>query len=605
MIFFQKHKFFIATVALLVVAAISFTVYYGYVQVQEEKIRHTEYTKTAQQIQKKVANAIVLKEKATLAIALALANQKDFQYRVLQKTIPAHYFDSIIKQFRQNTLYKNIWIQVLDKNGKSLYKSWTKKHGENRTKLREEIATIQRKKKILNIVSVGQYDLSIKGMIPIMSGRRMLGIFEVISHFNSIAKNFKEDGFESVVLATKEQSKHIKYPFTKLFIGEYYVANLNAAKNLRDLLGKYGVENIVKKPYSIINGYFIVPYSIKNSNKKVIGYDFIFQKLSALSNRELEHFTFKWMILGLVLFSLLGALINTTLYLFMRKQKIYYKNIIDTSKNIIIINDKKKILEVNKTFFKYFKNYKTLDAFREQNGCVCKFFLEEEGYLDQGEVSYYWLDMVLKNSETTNKVKMNIDNEIYYFSVTAALIDPEKGYYSVVFSDITQEEIYKNELQKSVITDPLTGLYNRRYYYEKIKEEMYAAKRYGLALSIIMTDIDFFKKVNDTHGHDVGDEVLKIYSKLLQESLRESDIICRIGGEEFIILLPHTDKEHAFKIAEKLRKLVQKSKKILPITMSFGVTEYINGESEDYIFKRVDEALYKAKEQGRNRVEIG
>ena len=605
MIFFQKHKFFIATLTLLFVSAISFAVYYGYVQVEEEKIRQNEYKKVAQQIQRKVANAIVLKEKATLAIALALMSQKDFQYRIIKKTIPAHYFDAIIKQFRQNTLYKNIWIQVMDKNGKSLYRSWTKEHGENLAKLREEIATIKKTKQILNTLSVGQYDFSIKAMIPVMSGKKMLGIFEVISHFNSIAKNFKEDGYESVIVATKEQSKHIKYPLTKLFIGEYYVANLNAAKNLRTLLGKYGIENIAKKPYTIVDDYFIVPYSIKNSSKKVLGYDFVFQKVNRLQNIELEHFTFKWMILGLLFFSLLGALINITLYVFMRKQKIYYKNIIDTSKNIIIINDKKKILEVNKTFFKYFKNYKTLEAFREQNSCVCKFFVEEEGYLTEGDVSYYWLEVILKNPEHTNKVKMNIDNKTYYFSITAALIDAQKEYYSVVLSDITQEEIYKNELQKSVITDPLTGLYNRRYYYEKIKEEMYAAKRYGLALSIIMTDIDFFKKVNDTHGHDVGDEVLKVYSKLLQENLRESDIICRIGGEEFIIILPHTKKEQAVKIAEKLRKRVQQSKKILPITMSFGVTEYINGESEDYIFKRVDEALYRAKEKGRNKVEVG
>ncbi|HIP14232.1 MAG TPA: GGDEF domain-containing protein, partial [Sulfurimonas autotrophica] len=190
----------------------------------------------------------------------------------------------------------------------------------------------------------------------------------------------------------------------------------------------------------------------------------------------------------------------------------------------------------------------------------------------------------------------------YYFLVNAAIIDEEKEHYSVVFSDITQEEIFKQELQHSVITDPLTGIYNRRYYYEKIQKEMYEAKRYGLSLSLIMCDIDFFKKVNDLHGHDVGDEVLKYYTKLLQESLRKSDTLCRIGGEEFMIILPHTNKTQATKIAQKLREKVQESKKILPITMSFGVTEYISGESEDYLFKRVDQALYKAKESGRNRV---
>lgn len=120
-----------------------------------------------------------------------------------------------------------------------------------------------------------------------------------------------------------------------------------------------------------------------------------------------------------------------------------------------------------------------------------------------------------------------------------------------------------------------------------------------------MFDIDHFKQVNDKHGHSVGDEVLIQYTKMVKSHLREVDSFCRIGGEEFIIILPHATKDEACQIAEKLRSKTEFSKKVVPITMSFGVVEYILGEDIEFILKRVDEALYGAKNSGRNRVVAG
>ncbi|HIP55067.1 MAG TPA: diguanylate cyclase [Sulfurimonas autotrophica] len=602
MIFFQKYRFFIGSVVFFTIVGATLFVYSQFIKIHEQKIQQQEYQKVAQQLQDKIQDAILLKKKATLAIALALAYQADLQNRIRNNTLTKHCFNAVVQQFRENTLYKNIWIQVTNQDGRPLCRSWTKKLDNNLHVIRDDIAIIQKTKKPLNSVSVDKFDLSIKSMVPILDKEKLIAVFEVISHFNSIAQEFKKDGLESVVVATKEQSKHIKYPFSKLFIDSHYVANLDANEDLLKLLQRYGVENMVKKPYIVIEDYLIAISPLKDTKKRVVGYYFIFQKLDTLSNRALERFFFEWVVLGLLFFSFLGAFITITLYFVVRKQKKYYKNIIDSSKNIIVVSDKKRILEVNKIFFKYFSRYKTLEEFHKKNSCLCDFFVKEEGYLDRGDVMYHWLDVVLQNPDATHKAKMDIEGKVYYFLVNVAIIDKEKEHYSVVLADITQEEIFKKELELSAITDPLTGVYNRRYYHERIQKEMYEAKRYGFALSLIMCDIDFFKKVNDLHGHDVGDEVLKYYTKLLQDSLRTSDAFCRIGGEEFMIILAHTNKEQAIVIAEKLRKKVQESKKILPITMSFGVTEYISGESEDELFKRVDKALYKAKESGRNRV---
>jgi len=594
--FFNQHKLIFSILAFCTITAMTLLVYHGFIQVQEEKIRQQEYQRTALKIKDEISDAVFVKEKATLAIAIALSGHKDFQDRMYRNVIPKNYFNTILDDLYQKSLYKNIWIEILNRDGKILYRSWTATQGDDRVKVQKEV---------LSSVSIGAYDLDIKSMVPILYKNQYLGIFEVVSHFNSIAKNFEDDGLESVVVATKEASKQIKHPFSKLFINDYYVANLNAKQQFLKLLEKYGIENIAKKPYSVAGNYLIIPYALKDSAKKIVGYYFIFQKLNALTNKDLEHFTFQWIVFGLLFFSLLGIFISSILYFFMKKQKSYYKRIIDTSRNIIIINDKKSVLEVNKTFFKYFTRYKTLEAFQKENECICRFFVQEEGYLSRGESTFAWLDTILKNPDISHKVKMNIDGKIYYFLVSASIIDEELEHYSVVFSDITQEEIFKNKLQKSAITDPLTGIYNRRYYHEKIQKEIYEAKRYGFFLSVIMLDIDFFKKINDTYGHDVGDKVLKHYTKIIQENLRESDTFCRIGGEEFIIILPHTDKEHAVKIANKLRRIIEESKEIVPLTMSFGVSEYISGESEDELFKRVDNALYKAKETGRNKVVLG
>jgi diguanylate cyclase (GGDEF)-like protein len=186
--------------------------------------------------------------------------------------------------------------------------------------------------------------------------------------------------------------------------------------------------------------------------------------------------------------------------------------------------------------------------------------------------------------------------------VSASLVDDEKHLYSVVFTDITKEENYKFELENLSIRDPLTNIGNRRYFTTQLQEYVTNSKRYPMCISLIMFDIDFFKKINDTYGHDVGDDVLVFYTKLIQEHLRENDIFCRIGGEEFMIILPYITKEQAEVVAEKLRALVEASREIVPLSMSFGVSEYKEGEEIKTFLKRVDDAVYDAKENGRNRV---
>jgi diguanylate cyclase (GGDEF)-like protein len=168
----------------------------------------------------------------------------------------------------------------------------------------------------------------------------------------------------------------------------------------------------------------------------------------------------------------------------------------------------------------------------------------------------------------------------------------------------------QEELKLLAITDPMTKLYNRRYFSEISIELLELAKREKKPLSLIMLDIDKFKAINDTYGHKVGDEAIIALGNLLKEMKRKSDVACRLGGEEFVLLLPNTTYDDAKKVAEKIRQRVEENVityeegKGLQFTVSLGVAQ-VDIEHEDHIepaLKRADDALYHAKKSGRNRV---
>ncbi len=193
--------------------------------------------------------------------------------------------------------------------------------------------------------------------------------------------------------------------------------------------------------------------------------------------------------------------------------------------------------------------------------------------------------------------------EIYYIQQLAKQIS----------TTITRANVYE-EILKYATLDALTGFYNRRQLDERIKQETASAKRKKTPLCAIMTDIDFFKKVNDTYGHATGDLVLKTVAKIMRAHLREYDIAARYGGEEFVILLPSTDIKEALIVAERLRASIEKKvidiekvntkndTKNISVTISLGVCKYTPDENPQKFLMNADKALYQAKESGRNQV---
>lgn len=173
---------------------------------------------------------------------------------------------------------------------------------------------------------------------------------------------------------------------------------------------------------------------------------------------------------------------------------------------------------------------------------------------------------------------------------------------------LTQQlEIKIDEIHKLSVTDELTHIYNRKKFNETLAIESQKSKRYNTVLSLIMFDIDHFKKVNDTFGHDIGDYVLVTVTAVVRGLLRDTDLFARWGGEEFMILAPGTTLEGSALLAEKIRLAIDNYsfKEVKSITSSFGVTTFEKNDTAEKLIKKADDALYQAKESGRNRVKIG
>lgn len=189
----------------------------------------------------------------------------------------------------------------------------------------------------------------------------------------------------------------------------------------------------------------------------------------------------------------------------------------------------------------------------------------------------------------------------YFFNVERELTNPK-----------AVEIAAWEAMERSAVTDGLTGLYNHLYFYSSLKVEAKRSRRYDLNFSLVMLDLDDFKQVNDRHGHVVGDQALATVSELIRQNVREIDVPCRYGGEEFALILPETDRAGAFIVTERIRADVETvfrqrsfDDRTVELTISGGLSVYPSDSlSEEELLVRADQALYLSKHRGKNRVTV-
>ncbi|MDY6873522.1 MAG: diguanylate cyclase [Chloroflexota bacterium] len=222
------------------------------------------------------------------------------------------------------------------------------------------------------------------------------------------------------------------------------------------------------------------------------------------------------------------------------------------------------------------------------------------------------LDLIREDFNDRTELKFTVGDNVFFYRVNKSIIcnrlDELLGQV-IIFYEFTKEKELMERLEWIAARDGLTGIYNRQHFDEIARKEIARQKRYGGNLSMIMVDLDHFKKINDTYGHAAGDLVLKTVAMTFSKMIRQSDDLARFGGEEFVILLPETSVEAATALAERLRKalntqFVEYEGKVLSIHASFG----ISGVSEkkevtlDKLYRSADRALYQSKSLGGNAI---
>ncbi|WP_373034574.1 diguanylate cyclase [Sulfurimonas sp.] len=282
-------------------------------------------------------------------------------------------------------------------------------------------------------------------------------------------------------------------------------------------------------------------------------------------------------------------------------------SVINAIPNPVIVVSNDKLQSANNAFLDFF-SLSSIEEFNAVYGSVAKLFIKNNNFFSPSDIknNEYWTDYLFLRPEINRIVSiMNSDNELIDFEITLKKIEDESEYI-VVFNDISIYISEKNEYEYFAYHDHLTKIFNRQKFDELFLKAFENKKRYGDTLSVILIDLDHFKTVNDTYGHLIGDLVLIAIVGIIEKELRINDIFARWGGEEFIILLPRTDVNGAYIKAEVLRKSIESyvNKKLPSVTISAGVTEVNSTDNINSCLKRVDEALYKAKEKRNNVVKI-
>jgi two-component system, cell cycle response regulator len=283
------------------------------------------------------------------------------------------------------------------------------------------------------------------------------------------------------------------------------------------------------------------------------------------------------------------------------------RSILDAQDNIIIVTNKERITNVNKKFLDFF-GILDFDKFVNGEKNIFDFFEEEFGFITKEKIIEQdsWIDYIRNLHEIDRIVKIKSSlNEEKIFAINVDYYENKEDYYVFSLTDITKLKEKANLLEYQASHDKLTGLFNRNRFDEIYSKEIKRALRYNNDLSIIMFDIDDFKLVNDTYGHQTGDEVLKELSKVALDNVREQDINVRWGGEEFLILLPQTNLEGAIAVASKIRIAISEhifTSHNLNITSSFGVSQFLEDDDETKFISKCDKLLYEAKETGKNKV---
>ena len=287
----------------------------------------------------------------------------------------------------------------------------------------------------------------------------------------------------------------------------------------------------------------------------------------------------------------------------LREKTVYLDNIMHSSTLAIAAADLDFRIKYYNTMAEKFFGYTAKEVIGRT---VREMYAEEKAEYSRFEKA---IETVLKEGEYKYVIEQKGEGRTRIIgSRVSGIMDNENKLigFMLISEDITERRRMEEELKRLSEIDSLTNIYNRRKFYALLSDEIERSARYERPLSFMMLDIDYFKRVNDAYGHDMGDNVLVLMADIVNQLIRKTDIFARLGGEEFAIIVPETEIEGSKALAEKIRKGIEdyNFNGAGKITLSIGVTEFKRNDTVDSFLKRADDALYICKDRGRNRVEV-
>ncbi|MGA1932979.1 sensor histidine kinase [Arcobacter sp. YIC-464] len=310
----KKNSYRLFTILIyFLVSIVAFTITTNYIFEKENKLLHKKYNTISNSLDDKIYSLIQKKKNATLALTITLANNAEVSDLINNKQYSKNSLNNLSLLLRKETDFKNVWFQLIDKNGISLYRSWSDKKGDNISKVRTDLKQMLKEPKIKSTISVGKYDITFKAMVPIYKDGKLEGIIESITHFNSISRAIrKSDLFEPVIVVEKKYTEQLrKNAFTKIFVDNHYVANLSAKKEILSYLQTNKVQSFLDiKGYMVKDNYLIISTPIIYENNKLATF-LSFKSLDKIDTYYIEEYkqnaflylSFFIILLGLILYS--------------------------------------------------------------------------------------------------------------------------------------------------------------------------------------------------------------------------------------------------------------------------------------------------------------
>ncbi len=448
---------------LLLISIISisafFTINY-FVELKVDSIKKDKFSTISNNVKMLIDQAIEDKIYSTLNLAISISEYAS-SHKLLSKQNKEELknLKNISMKIEKNSNFRNLWIHVVDAKGISRYRNWSEKSGDYLLNVRKELITLLKKPKIVNLISVGIFDISFKSIVPIYEGEKFMGLIETITKFNSIAKKFHEKGIDFLILVDKKYKEQIKKPFSKLFIDDYYVANINAKKELLNLTKNNLSEFLNIKNYEINSNKFITRYEIKDFKNNEMANVLTFQNYNKIFLNEIQSLENSLRIIGYLSTLIIIAIFST--YYYFNKSK-YAKTLEKEVKNRTkalnqLIRRYKQLFEGSRAI-KIVVDPESMNIF-DANKAALDFYgysKEEIKKLKSSDIN-----INIKENENIFKDILKEQKNIFYFKhklangkirdveVYSSLIDVDnkKLIYSII-RDITEELKLKKEFEE-------------------------------------------------------------------------------------------------------------------------------------------------------------